>query len=83
MLLLINRAPMLLLLINRASMLLLIYRASMLLLILFCKKKIIVFISDDSCLFFYRIWLIEVQGKQLIVASTMVAHPNKRTRQVL
>jgi hypothetical protein len=80
-LLLIYRAQVLLL-INRAPVLLLIYRASMLLLILFCKKKSS-FISDDSCLFFYRIWSIQVQVKQLIGTSAMVSNPKKITRQFL
>ena len=31
---------------------------------------------------FVRICSIDVQEKQLIVASTMVAHPNERTKKV-
>jgi len=32
--------------------------------------------------FFMRICLIDVQEKQLIVSSAMVAHPNERTNKV-
>jgi hypothetical protein len=33
--------------------------------------------------FFYTKWSIEVQGKHFIAERAMVAHPNKRGRQVL